>query len=107
MIKKEEIKLSDRIVSVMLDESQEESVNKLCKKHNKTFSDIVRIALKNVAINFKEENTLPSSYRNVKKGVRLSENDAKILTYIMRKYNINNISECIRLCLIILMRYTS
>lgn len=95
--------MNNKIASLMLDDFEVESVNKLCKKYNKTFSDVVRIALRHVAVNFKEESMLPSSYRNIKKGVRLSENDIRLLAYIMHRYNIKNISECIRLCLIILV----
>ena len=94
--------LLNKVANLMLDEFQLNEVKKLCEKYNRTFSDVVRISLRSAAVSFDGQD-MPTSYRSIKKGVRLDERDIKVLAYIMKKFDISSISECCRLCLMLLL----
>lgn len=93
------------IASFTLDEKQYEKVLDLCNRFNMNLSQILRIAIRNAVRS--EKDNVPSTYKNIKKGVRLSENDIKVLAYLMRNYNIKSISEACRISLMILINQYS
>ena len=105
MIKKETKIMKDKIASFVLDENQYNNVLALCEMNDMNFSELLRIAIRDVALN--HEDNIPNTYKKVKKGVRLSENDIKFLAYVMRKYGITNISEACRMSLLILLKKCS
>lgn len=95
----------EKIASFTLDEKQYDEVMDFCDRFNMNLSEVLRIALKN-AIRCKDDN-VPSTYKTVKKGVRLSENDIKMLAWVMRYFNIKSISEACRISLMILINQYS
>lgn len=95
----------DKIASFTLDEKQYENVLDLCSRFNMNLSEILRIAIRNAVRS--EKDNVPSTYKSVKKGVRLSENDIKVLAYLMHHYNIKSISEACRIALLILVNQYS
>ena len=97
--------MKNKIASFVLDENQYNNVLALCEVNNMNFSELLRIAIRDVALN--HENNIPNTYKKVKKGVRLSENDIEFLAYVMRKYGITNISEACRISLLILLKKCS
>lgn len=105
MIKKEERIMKDKIASFVLDENQYNNVLALCEMNNMNFSELLRIAIRDVALNHADN--IPNTYKKVKKGVRLSEKDIEFLAYVMRKYGITNISEACRMSLLILLKKCS
>lgn len=97
--------MKNKIASFVLDENQYNNVLALCEINNMNFSELLRIAIRDVALN--QEESVPNTYKNVKKGVRLTENDIKFLARVMRKYDIKNISEACRVSLLILLKKCS
>ena len=72
---------------------------------NMNLSQILRLAFKN-ALHFEGDTSL-STYKSIKKGVRLSENDIRMLAFIMRNFNVKSISEACRISLLLLVNQYS
>lgn len=93
------------IVSFTLDKQQYDNVLDLCDKFEMNLSQILRLAFKN-ALHFEGDKNL-STYKSIKKGVRLSENDIRMLAFVMRTFDVKSISEACRISLLLLVNQYS